>query len=408
MNIKPDGSTAMQSVSKALALEGNIRVLAVQTFVSQIGLGMFYVIWQPYMLSTGITVGQLGLIQTMINISTALGLIVWGQLSDRIGRKPAVVWSAVCRAVAILILIVSGHFYALLAFGFFMGFTAMFMMGNPARSALISESVGSGKTATALSTLITISQGMSTLVAGAGGYIALKVGYMPIFYVTVAGDLIGSFLLWRYIEETHTPEKKETKHIPLAQQIKDMLIPEKNYLTLYISLFLQGFSYAVGYSLFYGTLTDTYGFTTFQLGLMSTSFNLMWAVDAIPLGKLVDRIGQKRGMMMSILMAFITVMGFIMFKRIEFFIIFNAISAIDIGFWMPAYTSYVANSVSPDKKSTVMGKIDAYGRLGSIPAPWLAGLLYEKHGFTAPLYVQAVLLIIIGIALLRLKPQPDA
>lgn len=398
----------MKSVSKYLALEGNIRVLATQTFISQIGLGMFFVIWQPYMLSTGITVGQLGVVQTMINISTALGLIVWGQLSDRIGRKPAVVGSAVCRTLAIFILIISGHYYALLVFGFFIGFTAMFMMGNPARSALITESVGSGKTATALSTLITISQSISTLVAGAGGYIALKVGYLPIFYITVAGDLIGSLLLWRYIEETHTPQKEQQIKVPIIEQLSNMLIPEKNYLTLYASLFMQGFSYAVGYSLFYGTLTDTYGFTTFQLGLMSTSFNLMWAVDSIPLGKVVDRIGQKKGMMMSIVMAFVTVLGFILFKRIEYFIIFNAISAIDIGFWMPAYTSYVANSVPAEKRSTVMGKIDAYGRLGSIPAPWLAGVLYDKYGFTAPLYVQAVALIIIGIALLRLKPQDDS
>jgi hypothetical protein len=66
------------------------------------------------------------------------------------------------------------------------------LIGNPARNALIAESVESSQTATALSTLITISQGMSTLVAGAGGYIALKVGYMPIFYITVVGDLIGS------------------------------------------------------------------------------------------------------------------------------------------------------------------------------------------------------------------------
>lgn len=375
--------------------------------MSQVGLGMFYVIWQPYMLSTGITVSQLGVIQTMINISTALGLIVWGQLSDRIGRKPGVVGSAICRALAILILIVSGHYYALLAFGFFMGFTAMFMMGNPARSALITESVGTGKTATALSTLITISQGMSTIVAGAGGYIALKVGYMPIFYVTLAGDLIGSLLLWRYIKETHTPEDNGKEKVSLTQQFKNMLVPERNYLTLYASLFMQGFGYAVGYSLFYGTLTDTYGFTTFQLGLMSTGFNLMWAVDSIPLGKLVDRIGQKRGMLMSITMAFISVMGFILFKRIEYFIIFNAISAIDIGFWMPSYTSYVAGSVPAEKRSTVMGKIDAYGRLGSIPAPWLAGVLYENYGFTAPLYVQAVSLVIIGVGLMRLKLQPE-
>ena len=189
----------MKSISKYLVLEGNIRVLAAQTFVSQIGLGMFYVIWQPFLLSTGITVSQLGLVQTMINISTALGLIVWGQISDSVGRKPGVIGSAICRALAILVLIVSGHYYALLVFGFFIGFSAMFMIGNPARNALIAESVESSQTATALSTLITISQGMSTLVAGAGGYIALKVGYMPIFYVTIVGDLIGSFLLWRYI-----------------------------------------------------------------------------------------------------------------------------------------------------------------------------------------------------------------
>lgn len=398
----------MKSVSKYLALEGNIRVLATQTFVSQIGLGMFYVIWQPYLLSTGITVSQLGLVQTMINVSTALGLIVWGQISDRVGRKPGVIGSAICRTLAILVLIVSGHYYALLVFGFFIGFSAMFMIGNPARSALIAESVGSSQTATALSTLITISQGMSTLVAGAGGYIALKVGYMPIFYVTVAGDLIGSFLLWRYIEETHTPENKDSKHVPISQQIRDMLVPERNYLTLYISMFLQGFSYAVAYSLFYGTLTDTYGFTTFQLGLMSTSFNLVWAVDSIPLGKLVDRIGQVNGMLLSLTMAFVSVMGFILFKRIELFIIFNGVSAIDLGFWMPSYMSYVTGSVPQERRSTVMGKLDAYGRLGSIPAPWLGGLLYDNYGFNAPLYVQAVSVVIIALIIngLRGKESP--
>ncbi len=397
----------MKAISKYLALEGNIRVLAAQTFVSQIGLGMFYVIWQPYLLSTGITVSQLGLIQTMINISTALGLIVWGQLSDRLGRKPGVIGSALCRTLSIVILVVSGHYYALLVFGFFIGFSAMFMIGNPARNALIAESVESSQTATALSILITISQGMSTLVAGAGGYIALKMGYMPIFYVTVAGDLIGSFLLWRYIKETHTPEKKGSERVPLTQQIRDMLVPERNYLTLYVSMLLQGFSYAVAYSLFYGTLTDTYGFTTFQLGLMSTSFNLVWAVDSIPLGKLVDRIGQVNGMLLSLAMAFVSVMGFILFKRIEFFIIFNGVSAIDLGFWMPSYMSYVTGSVPQERRSTVMGKLDAYGRLGAIPAPWLGGLLYDNYGFNAPLYVQAVSLVVIAVIINGLRAQEN-
>ncbi len=393
----------MKSLSKHLALEGNIRVLAMQTFVSQIGLGMFYVIWQPYLLSTGITVSQLGFIQTMINISTGLGLLFWGNISDRIGRKPAVLGSAVCRILAILTLILSGNYIALIVFGFFMGFTAMFMMGNPARNALIAESVDDSRMATALSTLITISQGISTLVASAGGYIALKMGYMPIFYVTIIGDIIGTLLLWRYIKETHTPDNENSETQSVIDQLKDMLIPEGGQMPLYSIMLLQGFSYAVAYSLFYGTLTDTYGLTTFQLGLMSTSFNLVWAVDSIPLGKIVDRIGQINGMLMSIIMAFVTVVGFIVFKRVEFFIFFNGVSAIDIGFWMPSYTSYVSRSVSQENRSRIMGKLDAYGRLGSIPAPWLGGILYERYGFNAPLIVQAGLLVIIAMIILWMR-----
>ena len=398
----------MQSLSKALALEGNIRVLAVQTFVSQIGLGMFYVIWQPYLLSTGITVSQLGFIQTMINISTSLGLIFWGNLSDRIGRKPVVIGANVCRIIAIVCLVISGNYIALIAFGFFVGFTAMFMCGNPGRNALIAESVDANKMGTALSTIITISQGMSTIVASAGGYIALKMGYMPIFYITIAGDIIGTLIMWKYIKETHKPDNKGKESKSITQQLKDMLVPERDQLPLYIIMLVQGFGYAVAYSLFYGTLTDTYGLTTFQLGLMSTSFNLVWAVDSIPLGKVVDKIGKLNGMLMSIIMAFVTVAGFLIFKTPWAFILFNGMSAVDIGFWMPAYTSYVSEAVSQENRSRIMGKLDAYGRIGSIPAPWLGGLLYERYGFNAPLLVQAVLLVVIGVVILHLKSQQSS
>ena len=163
----------MEKLTQFLALEGNIRVLATQTFLSQIGLGMFFVIWQPYILSTGVSLSQLGLVQTIINITTGLGLFFWGYISDRYGRKPVIIATLVCRIIAIGFLIVSDSFWAFIGFGAFMGLTAMFYIGNPARNALITESVEDSQRGTALSTLITISQGMSTLVATLGGYIAL-------------------------------------------------------------------------------------------------------------------------------------------------------------------------------------------------------------------------------------------
>ena len=395
----------MEKLSQYLALEGNIRVLAVQTFLSQIGLGMFYVIWQPYLLSTGITLAKLGLVQTVINISTGIGLFLWGYISDRYGRKPVIVITLLSRVISITFLILFNSFWAFIGFGFFMGLTAMFNMGNPARSALITESVDNTKRATALSTLITISQGTSTLVATLGGYIALRMGYTPIFYLMIIGDTIGTLLCARNLKET-LPKRNDSKILSMKERLSGSFAPEKELLRLYVALLFMGFSYTVAYSLLYGALTEKFGFSTVQLGLLATAFNLTWALDSLPLGKLVDRIGRKRGLLMSMAMAFITPIGFLFSDRIELFIFFYAFSALDIGFWIPSYTSYVTETVEQGKRSTVFGKLDAYGKISSIPSAWIAGLLYENYGFYFPMYIQIVSLLIVTLMILGLK-EPE-
>lgn len=395
----------MKSFSRVLALEGNIRVLAAQTLISQIGFGMFYVIWQPYLLSTGISIGQLGVIQTMINVSTGLGLLAWGYVSDNYGRRPVVIASDACRVVAMAVLIVSRHYYALLVFSFFIGFTAMFMMGNPGRNALITESVDSAQRATAFSTLLAVSQGTSTLMASVGGYIAVKAGYTPILYVTLVVDLIGLTLLYFYLEETHKPDVGRQKAAPFRERVGDALLPEGENVAFYAIMLIQGFGYAVAYSLFYGALTDYQGFTPLELGFMSTSFNLVWALGSIPLGKLSDRVGRKKMLMASVAMAYLTVTGFIIFRSVWAFVLFNGISAIDICFWMPSWMSLISEIVPQDRRSSVMGKLDAYGRAGSVPAPWLAGVLLERYGFTAPLYVQLITLSISMFVLVRIRDR---
>ena len=181
----------MRGLGKYLALEGNVRVLAIQTLLSQIGLGMFFVIWQPYILSTGVSVVGLGVIQSVINLSTAAGLMTWGYLADRIGRKPVTIAGNACRIVALIALVASPHYYFLLAFAFFMGFSSLFMQGNPGRSALVSESVDSARRATAVSVLMSVSMITNTLTASAGGWIAVTAGYAPIFYICLAGDGLG-------------------------------------------------------------------------------------------------------------------------------------------------------------------------------------------------------------------------
>ena len=387
-----------------LALEGNIRVLAVQTLISQLGFGMFYVIWQPYILSTGVRVVDLGVIQSVINLSTAAGLIIWGTMSDRLGRRPIILAAHACRLIAIVALLISGDFLFLLVFAFFMGFSSLFMQGNPARSALIAESVGDKSRATAFSVLMSISMIVNTVTASAGGWLAMTSGYTPIFYVCLVGEALGLLLMFAYLKETREPVEVDGEETGgIWEGIKGLLMLEPGMGRLYAILLVMGFGYSTGFSLFYGMLVDNYGFTELQLGLLSTAFSLTWGLSSIPIGRMSDRFGRKPMLMASWAMAIISIVGFIFSRSFEMFLLFEVVNGLDPSFWVPTWMTLISEKVPSERRSTVMGKIDATARLAGIPAPWLGGLLYSAYGFGAPLTVHLGCLMLSGLLIFTMK-----
>jgi MFS family permease len=396
----------LESFLGKIALEGNIRTLAVQTLISQVGFGMFYVIWQPLILSTGATVADLGVIQSLINLVTAAGLILWGVLSDRLGRKPIILASNLCRIIALAALIVSGSTIFLYAFAFFVGLSCLFNQANPAVNALISESAGRDVMATAFSTVNTISRITNTLVASAGGYIAVKMGYHPIIYLSLAGDIIGVTLIALFIKETHRGDNPRLKSAEgLIARIRGHLMPERSFLRLYAIMMVIGFAYSTGYSVFFGTLVDNFGFNELQLGLLSTTFNLVAGATAIPLGRLSDRFGRKLMLKAGWVMGMTSIAGFILSRRFEFFLLFYAISALDMNFYLSAWMPLVSERAPPESLSTMLGKLDSYSRLAGIPAPWLGGQLYMRYGFRAPLIVHLVGIIAYGVLVFTLREE---
>lgn len=394
----------MSKLSSYLALEGNIRVLALQTLVSQLGFGMLIVVWQPYILSLGLTVVDLGIVQSVINFSTTAGLLIWGPLSDMYGRKRVMLLGHASRVVAVIALLYSGNIVFLYVFAFFVGFSCLWQQFNPARTALIAESVGGTRRATAMATLMTISQGVSVVMASVGGYLAIVAGYWPIFAVAIAGEVIGIVLMAVFVKETHVVGDPDGGKI--GSRIITNLKPEREMTPFYVMMLIMGFGYGVGYSLFYGALTDAYGFTTLDLGLMSTTMSLAWALGSIPGGKLAERLGSRLMINLSTLSALIAAVGFAFSKGLLALIIFSVFNGLDPCFWAPNWTSIIAERASPETRASIFGKLDAYNRLAMIPAPYIGGLIYTAYGFTAPLLVHAACILVWGyIVLITVKPK---
>lgn len=396
--------TTRRSLWSHLALEGNIRVLAAQTLVSQLGFGMLYVVWQPYLLSTGIDVVELGIIQTIINLSSTAGLLVWGFLSDAFGRKPVILASNLCRIIALISLIISSNIVFLILFSFFIGFSALFMQYNPARSALTSESVEHSRLATAFSTLMAINQLTMTVASSAGGYLAYALGFYIIFYICLVVDITGLAIMALFIKETRRGSlvRIDPSEFTIRRMV-DYLRPERGLGVLYSIMLVMGLGYGVGYSLLFAFLVESYGLTTIQLGIISTAFSLTWGVSSIPVGKLSDRMGRKPLLLASWTMGLITVVGYLTFQIYELFLLLQVANALDPTFWTPAWMALVAEITDSRNLSTVMGKLDAYTKLIGIPAPWIGGLLYSYFGFKAPMVVHLAMLILSGALLLRMR-----
>jgi MFS family permease len=365
---------------------------------------MIFVIWQPYILSLGLTVVDLGIVQSVINLSTMTGLLIWGPLSDMYGRKRVMLLGHASRVLAVTALLYSGNIIFLYVFALFAGFSCLWQQMNPARTALIAESVEGERRATALATLMTISQGVSVIIASVGGYLALVAGYWPIFAVAIAGEAIGILLMAVFVKETHVVGNPDGKKI--GEKIIANLRPEKELTPLYVMMAVMGVGYGVGYSLFYGALTDTYGLTTLDLGLMSTATSLAWALGSIPGGKLSERFGARLMINISTLSALIAAVGYTLFRSLPALIIFSVFNGLDPCFWMPNWLSIIAEKTSQEKRASILGKLDAYNRLAMIPAPYLGGLIYAAYGFTAPLLVHIACIFVWGyLVLVTVKPK---
>ena len=73
------------------------------------------------------------------------------------------------------------------------------------------------------------------------------------------------------------------------------------------------------------------------------------------------------------------------------------------GVWIPVQNLIIQDYTEPDQRALQMGKILAYGGVGTIIGPWLSGVLSQQVNVSAPFFVSGLLMIVAAAALLPLR-----
>ena len=137
----------------------------------------------PHVTDIGFSAMEAATVLSMVGVAAIVGRVLMGIVSDRIGRRFAVIICALVQSVAVLWIIWAHDFWMLQLFAILFGFAYSGM--SPSMAALISDTFGVGRIGTILGVL-EIGFGLGSAVGPAiGGYI-----------FDVSGSYSMAFLLW--------------------------------------------------------------------------------------------------------------------------------------------------------------------------------------------------------------------
>jgi MFS family permease len=179
-----------------------------------------------------------------------------------------------------------------------------------------------------------------------------------------------------------------------------------------MALGVDAFAWGLGAALLFGMLSQTYGFTTVQLGAMLSLQCLVWSASQVLMGRWADRYGCKRLMLLSDAIGLLVLAGWLSSRCFAAFALWYVLYGLVFSTWGPAHRAYATRRLPEAQRAEVMGWLAGLRGLARFVAPYLGGLLFERFGFRAPLWANLVGVVAalwaIRVGVEDSEPRPDS
>lgn len=388
----------------------NLRTVTTKTFLFGMAYSMMRAVMQPFVLSLGAPMSTLGFLESLgglRGLMTAPMQYYSGWLSDRLGRKPVMILGNVSGVLGIAFFVVAaltGEWLWLVPGVVLTGAT---MMADPADQSMVAESSQASHRGTAYSLIMMAWIAPGIFAPALGGWLAGRWGFVPVFVLQAALYSVSLFLVLRFLRETIRPSDEGITWEGVKAATVRLAVPPRSLRGYYWTMAVDSFVWGLGYTLLFGMLTQTYGFTTFQLGVLSSLMALVWTLSQWPIGKLIDRFGSKPVMFLSQACSLPIILGFMLASSFPAFAALYASVGIMAATWVPAQRAMLANSIPERELGEALGRLAAFQGLVGFPAPFIGGLLYDAFGFQAPLLANLLGILVTAVMLVVLVEEPS-
>jgi len=368
-----------------------IKILGLASFLNDLGSDMIYPVWPLFVKSLGASMSILGFLDGLGEALVSISQAISGYFSDKIQKRKIFVW------LGYLMGSFSRIGYAIsTTWQHLIPFRILDRIGK-IRSAPRDAIVADLSTDQDRGSNFGFLRMMDNLGAVFGILICILLveilGFKKLFLLASIPSLIGVILILIFIKE----QKKDSTKIFKGISFKTFSLKFKYFLFLSSIFSLGAFSYS-----FLLIFAKEFGFKISFVPVLYLIFTLTASLSSIPFGKLSDKIGRKAVLEISFLLWGIVCFLFLVFKNYWAIILAFVFYGLHKGALEPSQRAFVSELVLPEVRASALGGFRMVTGLFSLPASFLAGILWDKISVLAPFYLSLILTLISLFCLFKL------
>jgi MFS family permease len=378
-------------------------------FVDMLGYAMVFPLLPFYALRLNAPEWVIGWMIASFAIAQLTSAPLWGRVSDRFGRRPALIVGLVASGIAFIV------------FGFAVTIWMLFL-------SRIIQGAGGGTTGVAQAYIgdaiepkhRTKALGWLSAATSAGVMIGPAIGSLATTLGPEAPGLIAAGLCflnvgfaWRWLPETSPSRRDPTAPMPIRRSIRSAVwevvrhprAPVSRLIWIY-AIGMLGFMSMTGVLALY--LERAFGITEKTIGLFFVFTGALGVVmRALVLGRITDALGEVRVQRLGALALAAGLALTPIAPSIVMFALVIALVPIGTALLFPATTALVTHRAPDTERGQVLGVQQTFGGTARVIAPIWSTAAFQVLGISVPFFIASGIAGVVFLLTLAVRSTPD-
>ena len=367
-------------------------IIFLTIFVNLVGFGIIIPLLPFYAQTFGASPLTIGLLFAIFSLCQLLAAPALGDLSDRYGRRPVLVFSLAGTVVSFVMLALAHSVTMLFLARIVDGLSG----GNISTArAYVADITAPADRARAYG-LIGAAFGLGFIFGPALSGVLAKVSYTAPIWAAAGITLVATLMAWAWLPETvhRTQAGTGNPFRYLPELLKRPLVRR-----VLVIDFVYWTSFAIFQTTFALFTARRFGFDAPKTGYVFAAFGVLGAViQGGFIRPIVRRLGDKSTFMLGLAFGACGLLACAMVYSVPLFLLTLVPLAFGIGFGHPTMASLVSLVADGDEQGRVQGAASAVESLGRTIGPVWGNASLEQFGEAAP-YLSAATLLLLTMVL---------